>query len=407
MRTPKRPRLFAAIFSLLLASILGVFASRSWAAGSMFVYGPATFASPAGQVSAGFQDTRFGIEVQSFQPFEPVLVSFTFPDGRVFSPIAANVLDGVVDMPVNFPTSIVYPFFFTTSAGGNYYSTFQVDNTWPYGLYTFTARGVFSGRQTSTRFAVIQRNDPLPNSPRASLRVEDNTTGDTSSLHGGTADIFGRGYGANEDVYVWITAPDGSVIDYPFVPRTDYIGSFATGFLVESKYPTGRYAVTAKGSQSGYQEVAFFDIAARASVDTDGNWTRIDVAVPFGVGAQGANFEVQGKNFDPFEPVGIWLTLPDNSVRGLPTQLAENNGQFYAVIHTDERLPTGVYKMTASGVNSGRLHIAEFTLTQGSQVVDDLPPNFDPVPEVIENGTPALPGTQGPTDTQPGVDVQF
>ena len=37
-------------------------------------------------VAAGFQETAFGTELQGFWDDEPVFISFTFPDGRVFSP---------------------------------------------------------------------------------------------------------------------------------------------------------------------------------------------------------------------------------------------------------------------------------------------------------------------------------
>jgi hypothetical protein len=52
-------------------------------------------------------------------------------------------------------------------------------------------------------------------------------------------------------------------------------------------------------------------------------------------------------------------------VRGLPTQVADGNGDFYAQIAIDERLPLGSYHLTASGVNSGRLVIADFAVNGG------------------------------------------
>ena len=114
MRHLKRPQVFATAFTLTLALIVGVFAYTSSAAtGRFFVFGPTTAAcSRTGEtVPAGYQGTAFGTELQGFWDEEPVFISFTFPDGRVFSPQVTGPatadtpfgLDAVIDMPPNFP----------------------------------------------------------------------------------------------------------------------------------------------------------------------------------------------------------------------------------------------------------------------------------------------------------------
>ncbi|MCU0495342.1 MAG: hypothetical protein MUD01_27450, partial [Chloroflexaceae bacterium] len=192
-------RRFGLIFSLGLALILGVFAAASFATdGSrFFVFGPTTAPCTrlgGATIPAGFQGSNFGTELQGFWDSEPVFISFTFPDGRVFSPVVtgpdtANTpagLDGVIDMPANFPWA------FRASRGGDYYFTFSTTNKWPYGCYNFTARGASSNRQANAFFVVTPRSGPAPNAGPTTLTVQDNTTGDPSGLHGALVNIFGR-----------------------------------------------------------------------------------------------------------------------------------------------------------------------------------------------------------------------
>ncbi|MGC9040778.1 MAG: hypothetical protein ACP5MJ_14880, partial [Roseiflexus sp.] len=94
---------------------------------------------------------------------------------------------------------------------------------------------------------------------------------------------------------------------------------------------------------------------------------------------------ITGSLFAPGEYVGLWMTLPNNAVRSLPTQVADGNGDFFVVIDLDERLPTGRYSITAKGVASGRLQIAGFDVTPGSfQPVSANNP-AEPVPAVVES----------------------
>jgi hypothetical protein len=201
MKLNRIRRLFAVGFALALASVLGAFAYQSSAVnagGLLFVYGSTTGSCGGGQVGAGYQDSNFSIEAQQFWPGEPVTISFTFPDGRVLSPVvtsfadsnslqptqfllngvALNGLDGVIDMPANFP------WVQNTSIGGDYVYPFPVTNKWPYGCYTFTALGGWSNRQAQTSFQVLPRSGAAPNPGPATLVIEDNTTGDPSSQQG-------------------------------------------------------------------------------------------------------------------------------------------------------------------------------------------------------------------------------
>jgi hypothetical protein len=308
-------------------------------------------------------------------------------------------------MPANFP------WISTTSAGGDYYFPFPATNKWPYGCYTFTAHGLASNREVSASFAVIPQVGPAPDPGQASLIVEDNTTGDPSSQQGALVNIFGRGFVARELISIWITAPDGVVIAFPSQPTTSDIGSFAVPFQFNENHPTGFYAFTALGNSSGYQVISRFNLTSRPS-QTSG-WAQLRVAFPASrSGGQGSTFEVQGKRFNPYERVDIWMTLPDGAVRGLPSQYADFNGEFFADLSLDERLPTGEYDFSAKGADSGFLTITTLRLTAGDPNVPIPGPgetvNTTPAPEVIYSNDYVDTGTTStlgpPTDEQPPFD---
>jgi hypothetical protein len=399
-------RLFAGGFAVALAAVLGVFVYTSSAvnAGSqLFVLASttATCQRTGQSAPAGYQDEALGLVLRQFWDDEPVYISFTFPDGRTFSPRVADGrvepplgLDGLVDMPPNFP------WLAPISNGGDYYYTFQASNRWPYGCYTFTALGARSNRQTQGQFVLIPRSGPAPNAGLASLIVEDNTTGDTSGLHGATVNIFGRGFRAQEQVDVWITAPDGSVLDYPSQFTSD-VGSFASTFIFDERFSTGSYAFTALGKSSGYQVIARFNLASRPS--TPSGWAQMRVAWrPNASATQTQEFELQGQFFDPFELVSVWATLPDGSVQGLPMQQSNQFGEFFAVVALDQRLPTGVYSFTAEGQASRRLVIGQVTVTAGDPNVTNFAPNPGQAPIVTDSNS-LNPNTLGNLPEQTGI----
>lgn len=404
MTLTRSRRIFALGFALALAALLGGFAYTSSAinrGAEMFVLASTTATSPrtGQQVPAGFQDEALALVLRQFWDDEPVYISITFPDGRVFSPRVADGrvlppagLDGLIDLPPNFP------WLAPASNGGDYYYSFQASKRWPYGAYTFTALGARSNRQVQAEFALIPRRDPLPNPGQATLRVEDNTTGDASGLHNGTVNIFGRGFRGQETIRVWITAPDGSVIDYPDQFTSD-VGSFASTFVFDPRFPTGNYGFTALGLSSGYQVIARFNLGSQPA--NPSGWAQVRVAWRENATAsQTGTFEIQGQFYEPFEQISLWATLPDGSVRGLPLQQTNQFGEFFAVVELDQRLPTGAYSFTAQGLSSRRLQIGQVTVTPGSPNVTG--PDFSPAPGVLDNNS-NQPGSLGGAPPQPGV----
>ncbi|NJM05778.1 hypothetical protein HC891_05645 [Candidatus Gracilibacteria bacterium] len=340
-----------------------------------------------------------------------MVISLTFPDGRVLSPVVTSIvdtnslqnpaftingvpingLDGVIDMPINFPFVRL-----TDDSSGDFAAPFPITNRWPYGCYSFTALGLASNRQISTDFAVAPLIGPAPNPGTAVLTVEDNTTGDPSSQQGAIVNIFGRGFFADEDISVWITAPDGTVFPFAYLPRTSNVGAFAAPFVFNANHPTGFYGFTALGQRSGFQVITRFNLTSRPSVASGYAQLQVSTFLPNpGSNPQNSIFQVKGKLFQPYDRVDLWLTLPDGAVRGLPSQFTDEYGQFYAEIYLDERLPTGVYDVSAVDQH-GNLTFTTFTLEAGSPNVP-ANPLIDPAPQVVDsNSAPALPETTGP-----------
>jgi hypothetical protein len=393
----RRPqvRRFGLALAIGLALITAFYAHRSAAAAVYILRGPASdFCDRTGsQAPAAFQGSTFGSELHGFWDRETVTVTFSFPDGRIFSPDAAELLDGVVDMPTNFTTS------FQADVAGDLYFEYPTTGKWPYGCYQMTAFGNNSG-QTAIGFLVVKPSGPpqAPVSP-AKLAVWKNGTFEAAATHGDLVNIHGSGFLPNEQIGVWITQPDGTVIGHPTQVASD-AGNFESTFQFTGAHQTGQYTFTAYGLVSHYQVFAPFDLRGGTSVPS--GWAQLRVAFPFPAATRqnGKAIAVSGTLFSPGEAVGVWLTLPDGSVRGLPTQLADGNGDFYAVLDIDERLPVGNYKITASGVSSGRLVISDFDVNGGT--FEGEPPGAPPEPAapVVETSNAGDGTLGGPTNLQ-------
>ncbi len=382
-------------FSIFIVVILGVFVYGSAASQARVeIFTPQGFAQCAtinAPAPAIFQTqsllARFDYYRVLEPPFgpEPVEVDITFPDGRIFTVGASQSLDGVIDMPVNVQ------FARFTNNAGQLSLTITVPGTWPYGCYRLTGRGLSSGgaNTASAFFVVIPGGRPGP-SGNASIRATLNGQETNVILQGQILEVDGRGFIGGELVSFWLTAPDGTVIDFPpgqQVIQATPAGAVSTSFQFEGKNPVGRYTVTALGNTSGFRAFAHFELRSRPV--TPRGPARLSVVVPLGAQApQRSIFYANGDLFFPGERVDLWLTMPDGAVRGFPSTFADPiAGQFMVELFLDERLPVGFYQLTAQGAVSQQLVIATFTLTQTSDTIA----NPQPVPLIGIDNNPLTP----------------
>src|SRR5437868_2149025 len=165
-------RRFTLVFALGIALTVVLFVRSSAAAPVYFVHGATTARCDkiGSNVQADFQNSFFGSELHGFWDSEHVTVSFEFPDGRQFSPLAAFLLDGVVDLPPNYTTA------YQTDIAGDLYFEYPITNRWPYGCYKFTAIGDSSGQTATGYFVVAPRGAPVDAPGPARLAVWNNGT---------------------------------------------------------------------------------------------------------------------------------------------------------------------------------------------------------------------------------------
>ncbi|GIV93445.1 hypothetical protein [Chloroflexus aurantiacus] len=396
---------FAVGFSVFVALVLIFFAYGAAASQARVeVFTPQGFAPCAttgAPAPAIFQTqtllARFDYYRVLEPPFgpEPIEVDVTFPDGRVFTLGASQLLDGVIDMPTNVQ------FARFSNNAGQLSLNITIPGTWPYGCYRLTGRGLSSGgaNTASAFFVVIPGGRPGP-SGNVVLRATLNGQETSVIQQGQILEIDGRGFIGGEFVSFWLTAPDGTVIDFPpgqQVVQASPSGAVSTSFQFEGKNPVGRYTVTALGNTSGFRAFAHFELRSRPV--TPRGPARLSVVVPFGAEApQRSIFYANGELFFPGERVDLWLTMPDGSVRGFPSTFADpTSGQFMVELFLDERLPVGFYQLTAQGAVSQQLVIATFTLTQTTDTIV----NPQPVPQIGLDNNPVTPPNISFNDPDP------
>ncbi len=385
MQRPRSLRLIAAGFALALAAVLGVFAYTSSASVASFtIYsdrGQTTCDRTGAPASTVFQNGRFYLNLSRYWN-EPVEVDISFPDGRLFTVPASLLLDGTIDQVINNPVASRAP----ANIAGELSAVLNVPGTWPYGCYFFTGRGLLSGKVSGAAMVVVPGGGPGPNPGPAFASVTRVGSNASTGVQGSRVDINGGGFLGGEQISIWVTAPDGTVLNFPPGPAVfaDNSGDFRAAFTFDGLNPVGTYQFTVLGTISGYRIITPFTLTSPPVVQT--GWAQLRVAYPPDqADPQRSGFEVQGRLFYPGERVDIWLTLPDGAVRGLPSQFADTVGDFYAVLYLDERLPTGFYQATAKGSQSGHLVITSFTLQPA--IPQDTVFNPDPGPEIIDSSS--------------------
>jgi hypothetical protein len=198
-------------------------------------------------------------------------------------------------------------------------------------------------------------DSPLPASQNASAVPERGPIGTRF-------DFEARGFVPGERVGVYFTAPDRSVYGAPFQTETDANGVSEGVFLNTqglTDLPTGVWAISFEGVQSGRKAVAYFQITAGAATNTS-------AAVSPASGKVGTEFEFSARGFVPGERIGIYVTMPNGDVLGARFQtVADGNGvsePAYFPSSSISGLMPGRYAVTFEGTVSGRKAVAYFEL---------------------------------------------
>lgn len=385
MQIARMRRPFAVGFAVALAAVLGLFAytsSASSALTAVYTDRPAAVCDRTGaSAPAVFQGGRFQLKMEQYWD-ELVEVDIAFPDGRLFTVPASLLLDGTLDQVLNIPALSRG----NANIAGELSVLLTVPGQWPYGCYFITGRGLSSGKVSGAALVVVPGGGPSQSPGTAFAAVTRTGSNEATGVQGSRVDVNGRGFRGGEQLSIWVTAPDGTVLDFPAGAGifADNSGDFQAAFTFDGLNPVGTYQFTILGTLSGYRVITPFTLTSPPV--TQRGWSRLYVAFPPDqADPQRSVFEVQGELFYPNERIDIWVTLPDGAVRGLPSQFADGVGDFYAVLYLDERLPTGFYQATAKGASSNNLVITTFTLQRAT--VQDTFFNPDPGPEIIDSSS--------------------
>jgi hypothetical protein len=185
--------------------------------------------------------TLFAFVGRGFQPGEDVGVYITAPDQTVFgAPFQVEAdSNGVADVV-----------------------TLRSDPSFPTGIYAITYEGVRSKNKAILYFKILPRSNQPPSGDLPPIPASQNATATPDNGPVGTRFTFvGRGFRAGENVGVYITAPDQSVIGAPFQVRANDNGVTEEVYLqTVSGFPTGIYAVTFEGVSSKVKAIAYFRV---------------------------------------------------------------------------------------------------------------------------------------------------
>ncbi|GAB4209047.1 MAG: hypothetical protein OHK0022_39530 [Roseiflexaceae bacterium] len=210
---------------------------------------------------------------------------------------------------------------------------------------------------------------PLPPAQNAAARPERGPAG--------TRFVFtARGFRPGENIGVYFTAPDKSVYGAPFQTQADDQGVSDGVFLnTNPSFPTGIWAITFEGTESGNKGIAYFEVTGSAPQPTPppqaGGGGQIppsqNAVVRPESGPRGTTFAAIGRGFRPGERIGVYVTAPDRSVYGAPFQVGADDAGLSDVVTfntaNDPSFPTGIWAITFEGVDSGNKAIAYFQVT--------------------------------------------
>lgn len=197
---------------------------------------------PAKCVTAG---TQLSVDAYGFQPGEQIGFWLNAPDDQMIGTrqsLPINATGAVTGLPLD-----------TTGL--------------PAGFYSMVFQSVNTGYQAIIYFKILATTAAPPTAPIAPpaaspLPPSQNAVASPTSGPRGTRFSFvGSGFTPGENIGVYITAPDLSVVGAPFQVVADGQGqSEAVTLTTTSNFPVGTYAITFEGTQSKNKAIAYFAV---------------------------------------------------------------------------------------------------------------------------------------------------
>ena len=228
----------------------------------------------------------------------------------------------------------------------------------PVGLHRFSARGQRSGNGAIVPFYLMAGRGPnttegtrLTFTPATARQLD-------------TVEVVGTGFQANEDVSLWLTLPDGSVVGLGEA-QADRAGEVSGSLFLPGALPVGRHYFTARGLESGNTAITPFVLQYGNGLNVPG----ARLAADLGRAPQRSvvALTITGESFTPNESISFWLTLPNGSVLDLGEARADANGNLDLEIYLDESLPTGTHYLSFRSNRSEQGGFLRLFLAPGPQ----------------------------------------
>jgi hypothetical protein len=176
------------------------------------------------------------------------------------------------------------------------------------------------------------------------------TPAQPSVAAGQTININGSGFTRGEQVAIWATAPDQTVIggDFEFAKGDE--GLIDIGFDVPDDALGGRWSLTAYGFISKTPVITTFEVQGR-----DPATARPQATVVPTVGAPGTQFDFAALGYREKEKVSYWFTGPDNVIHAAYPEgdRANSDGRVDLNWQAPADAVRGTWVITIQGLNSG------------------------------------------------------
>jgi hypothetical protein len=187
--------------------------------------------------------------------------------------------------------------------------------------------------------------------PNAALAASFTLTPAQPSVAAGqTININGTGFTRGEQVAIWATAPDQTVIGGSFEFAKGDEGQIDIGFKVPDDALGGRWSLTAYGFISKTPVITTFEVQGRDPATA----TPQAIVAPTS-GAPGTQFEFAALGFKTKEKVSYWFTGPDGVIHDAYPEgdSANSHGRVDLSWHAPADAVRGIWVITIQGLKSG------------------------------------------------------
>lgn len=176
------------------------------------------------------------------------------------------------------------------------------------------------------------------------------TPAQPSVAAGQTININGTGFTRGEQVAIWATAPDQTVIGGDFEFANGDEGLIDIGFRVPDDALGGRWSLTAYGFISKTPVITTFEVQGRDPASARPQATVVPTS-----GAPGSQFDFAALGFKTKEKVSYWFTGPDGAIHGAYPEgdSANSDGRVDLSWKAPADAIHGIWVITIQGLKSG------------------------------------------------------